>query len=88
METKPLELPTDLLQVVGEFNTGDLANETAKLLALELFREDRVSMGRAAELCHTPLAEFMEFAAEHKAPIHYGIAELEEDQRTLAKLRP
>ena len=73
METKSLELP------------GDLAEETAKLLALELFREDKVSMGRAAELCHTPIAAFMEYAAEHDVPLHYGIAELEEDRRTLVK---
>jgi predicted HTH domain antitoxin len=87
METKPLELPTDLLQVVSRLNAGDLASETAKLLALELFREDKISMGRAAELCHTPLAAFMEYAAEHRAPLHYGVAELEEDRRTLDKLR-
>ena len=88
METKTLELPADLLHAVGQFNAGDLAKETAKLLALELFREDKVSMGRAAELCLTPLAVFMEFAAEHGAPLHYGVTELEEDRRTLAKLRP
>ena len=87
METRSLELPTDLLQVVSQLNAGDLAQETAKLLALELFREDKVSMGRAAELCRTPLEVFIEFAAEHEVPLHYGIAELEEDRRTLAKLR-
>jgi len=87
METRSLELPTDLLQVVGQLNAGDLAKETAKLLALELFREDKVSLGRAAELCHTPIEAFMEFAAEHEVPLHYGIAELEEDRRTLTKLR-
>jgi predicted HTH domain antitoxin len=87
METRSLELPTDLLQVVSQLNAGDLAKETAKLLALELFREDKVSMGRAAELCRTPLEVFMEFAAAHEVPLHYGIAELEEDRRTLAKLR-
>lgn len=88
METKTLALPVGLLQAVGQFfNAGDLAKETAKLLALELFREDKVSMGRAAELCQTPIAVFMEFAAEHEVPLHYGVAELEEDRRTLAKLR-
>jgi predicted HTH domain antitoxin len=87
MDTKALELPADLLQVVSQLSTGDLAKETARLLALELFREDKVSMGRAAELCHTPLEAFMEYAAEHEVPLHYGIAELEEDRRTLSKLR-
>jgi predicted HTH domain antitoxin len=75
MEAQSLELPTDL------------AKETAKLLALELFREDKISLGRAAELCHTPLESFMQFAAEHEVPLHYGIAELEEDRRTLSTLR-
>jgi predicted HTH domain antitoxin len=87
METKSLELPADLLQFVSQLNAGDLAKETAKLLALELFRENKVSMGRAAELCHTPIESFMKYAAEHEVPLHYGIAELEEDRRTLAKLR-
>jgi predicted HTH domain antitoxin len=36
------------------------------LLALELYREDKVSLGRAAaELCHMPLAAFMDFASKH-----------------------
>jgi len=59
METQSLELPVDLLQVISQLKTGDLAKDTAKLLALELLREDKV----------------------------YGIAELEEDRRTLARLR-
>ena len=87
METQLLELPADLLQMVGQLNRGDLAKETARLLALALFREDKVSLGRAAELCHTPIEAFMEFAAEHEVPLHYGITELEEDRLTLAKLR-
>ncbi len=87
METKPLELPAALLAVVGRLNTGDLAKETAKLLALELFREDKISMGRAAELCDMPLAAFMEYAAEHEACLHYGVAELDDDRRTFDKLR-
>jgi predicted HTH domain antitoxin len=87
METKSLQLPTELLQFVSQLNTGDLATETAKLLALELFREDKVSLGRAAELCNTPIEAFMDFAAEHEVPLHYGVADLEEDRRTLAKLR-
>jgi predicted HTH domain antitoxin len=87
METMSLDLPGDLLRVVSQLEGGDLARETAKLLALELFREDKISLGRAAELCQTPIEAFMEFAAEHEVPLHYGIAELEEDRRTLAKLR-
>jgi predicted HTH domain antitoxin len=63
------------LHVASQLNAGDLAKETAKLLALELFRQDKVSMGRAAELCYTPIEAFIEFAAEHEVPLHYGIAD-------------
>ena len=48
----------------GEFGGEHLSEEAARLLALELYREDKVSLGRAAELCQTPLGSFMDFVAE------------------------
>jgi predicted HTH domain antitoxin len=82
-----LELPADLV-VAAKLDQGDVSQEAAKLIALELFREGIVSLGRAAELCSTPLAVFMEFAAAHGVPpLNYGMEQLEEDRRTLAKLR-
>jgi predicted HTH domain antitoxin len=86
MKMLPLELPVDLINV-AKLDIGDLSKEAAKLLALELFREQKVSLGRAAELCQTPLAAFMDFAAQHEiSPLRYGNAELEEDRRSLAQL--
>ncbi len=35
-------------------------------------------MGRAAELCETPLEAFMEFAGERGVALHYGIDEREQ----------
>ena len=64
----------------------NLSVEAARLLALELYRQDKVSLGRAAELCHAPLEQFMEFAGRHSVPLHYGAEELEEDRRTLERL--
>lgn len=54
--------------------------------ALELFRLDEVSLGRAAELCGTPIEAFMEFAGSHGVSLHYGLDELEEDRLTLERL--
>jgi predicted HTH domain antitoxin len=86
MESLPLELPADLIKV-AQLDAGDLSREAAKLLALELFRENRVSLGRAAELCRTSLAAFMDFAALHEvSPLRYGERELEEDRNALAEL--
>jgi predicted HTH domain antitoxin len=86
METVLLKLPADLVRA-ADLDSGDPSKEAAKLLALELFRENKISLGRAAELSQTPLALFMDFAAQHEvSPIRYGEQELEEDRRTLAEL--
>ena len=68
------------------FDTEHLSEETARLLALELYREDRVSLGRASELCQMPVEQFLQFAAQHNVSLHYGSEDLEEDRRTLARL--
>ena len=87
MATVNLELPADLVSV-AKLDQGNVSQEAAKLIALELFREGTVSLGRAAELCATPLAAFMDFAAAHGVPpLNYGAEQLEEDRRTLAMLR-
>jgi len=86
METVKIEVPTELLKVANP-NATDFSGEAVRLLALGLFREEKVSLGRAAELSQTPLAEFMDFVAAHNvSPIRYGLSELEEDRRTLAEL--
>ena len=85
MDTVRVELPAELIELAG-FGAAAVSAETARLLALELYRENRVSLGRAAELCQTPLEGFLEFAAKHEVPAHYGQDDLEEDRRTLARL--
>jgi predicted HTH domain antitoxin len=67
METVDVKLPSELLRVAN-LEEGNLSQEAARLLALELYREDKVSLGRAAELCQTPLAAFMDFGAKHGVP--------------------
>lgn len=74
------------LVLAAGLDTGNLSAETARLLALELYRKDKVSLGRASELCPAPVEQFMEFAAQHGVPLHYGAGELDEDRRTLERL--
>jgi Uncharacterised protein family (UPF0175) len=51
METGDVKLPSSLLRATnGE--ESNLSEEDARLRALELYREDKVSLGRAAEVCH------------------------------------
>jgi predicted HTH domain antitoxin len=80
METVNVKLPSELLRV-AKLEERNLSEEAARLLALELQREDKVSLGRAAELCETPVAAFMDFAAKHGVPpLRYSFEDLEERQ--------
>ena len=86
METVRIELPSALLKAAN-LEERNLSQEAARLLALELYREDKVSMGRAAELCQTPLAAFMDFAAKHRVPpLRYNYEDLEEERRSTDRL--
>ena len=82
METVDIKLPSELLRVAN-LEQRNLSQEAARLLALELYREDKVSLGRAAELCQTPLAALMDFAAKHGVPpLRYSFEDLEEERQT------
>lgn len=90
MTTVQVDLPEDLLRAASVFaNTFSpvtASREVAKLLALELFREGAVSLGRAAELCGVSQAEFMQFAAEREVALHYTLDDLEQDRQFIESL--
>jgi predicted HTH domain antitoxin len=86
METVAVELPSALLKAAN-LEERNLSQEAARLLAPELYREDKVSLGRAAELCQTPLAAFMDFVAKHGVPpLRYSSEDLEEERRSTDRL--
>ncbi|MGC1484383.1 MAG: UPF0175 family protein [Candidatus Acidiferrum sp.] len=87
METVDVKLPSELLEAAN-LDASSLSQEAARLLALELYREDKVSLGRAAELCQTPLAAFMDFAARHGVPpLRYSFEDLEEERQVADRLK-
>jgi predicted HTH domain antitoxin len=86
METVDVKLPSELLKAAN-LEAGSLSQEAARLLALELYREDKISLGRAAELCQTPVAAFMDFAAKHGVPpLRSSFEDLLEERRTAGRL--
>ena len=80
-----ITVPAELLEAAG-VNPADASRESARLLALELYREHKVSLGRAAELCDMPIEGFMVFAGKREASMHYSVSDLEEDRLTLERL--
>jgi predicted HTH domain antitoxin len=86
MASVNLQLPADLVSVAKLGEGNDVSKEAAKLIALELFREEKISLGRAAELCQTSIEAFMDYAGQHGVPLHYGVEELEQDRLNMARL--
>jgi len=86
MATVVVEIPSEALDLAG-LPVGSASSKASKLIVLELFRESRISLGRAAELAGVSVEEFMEFAAHREVPLHYGEQELFEDRETARRLK-
>ena len=67
METVKVKLLWAFLRA-ADLEGSSLSQQSARLLALELYREGDASLERAAELCQTPLSAFVDFAAMHSVP--------------------
>ncbi len=85
MTTVKIEVPEEVFALAG-MTEGSNSGRAARLLALELFREGRVSLGRAAELAGISVEEFMEFSAHRRVPLHYTAEDLAQDRATAARL--
>lgn len=85
MSTVQIELPEELFALANV--SGTPSRSASKLIALELFRERRVSAGKAAELAGVSLDEFLEFSAHREVPMHYTAADWEQDQAVARKLK-
>ncbi len=83
MKTLTIELPLELLQLLG--SEEEAKRETKIALILELVRSGKVSRAKAAELLGIPLADFPTMLAQYHIPwFDYTPEQLEQD---LDKLR-
>jgi predicted HTH domain antitoxin len=57
-------------------------------LAVGLFTERRVTLGRAARIARMSQSDFQRELGRREIPIHYDVEDLRADLRTLAALRP
>ncbi len=75
-------LKTDRSEALRRFLERGL-REARLDVALELLRESRVSMGRAAELAGVTLYEMLDLARQRGVPSGYGPQDLERDLHEL-----
>jgi predicted HTH domain antitoxin len=65
----------------------DLTEDQARLdLALGLFIDQRVTLGRGAEIARLPQADFLKELGQRGIPVHYDVEDFHADLRTLGLL--
>jgi len=73
-----LEIPQDVLDT-ARLTVDELRVE----LAVYLYAEGRLSIGKARELAEMTLWEFRQLLASRRIPPHYDVPDLDEDVATL-----
>lgn len=84
MSTVQVDLPEEMLALAKAGD--DHSHSAAKLIALELFRERRISAGKASEFAGMPLEAFLEFSAAREVPMNVTLQDWEQDQATIREL--
>ena len=78
---KTLEVPQDILDT-ARLTIDDLKVE----MAVYLYAQRRLSIGKARELADMTLWEFRQLLASRQIPPHYDTTDLDEDVATLRSL--
>ncbi len=81
MATVSIEIPDEVMHA-ARMTPEDLKRE----LAIHLFREGKLSFGKARELAGLNVWEFQNLLGSRNIPLHYGVEEYEDDLRTLKEM--
>ena len=81
MEAIEIKVPRAFIEILGLKNVEGLERHSRIVLAVELYIEGRVSLGRAAELAGVPYDEFYVFLKERGHKIRIGPKTLKEAER-------
>ena len=77
-----VKVPRDLVRILKV--RDEVVPKVVRLyLAIELYREGKVSLGKASEIAEVSKWEMMEILASKNIPIQYDVEDLEKDIKTL-----
>jgi len=85
MEEISVKVPKDLVRIL-KVRDEDVPKLVRLYLAIELYREGKVSLGKAAEIAGVSKWEMMEILASKNIPIQYSVDDLEKDIKTLEEI--
>jgi predicted HTH domain antitoxin len=81
MATVFIEIPSEVIHA-ARMTPEELRRE----LAIHLFREEKLSFGKARELAGMNVWDFQNLLGSRNIPVHYGMEEYEEDLKTLKEM--
>ena len=90
MKTRKIEVPEDLLALLQQSRLGSRppAEQVKMILAIHLFQEGIISVGRAAELAGEPRATFELLLGEMGIPpVRYELADYEREWQAIQRAR-
>ncbi len=79
-----LQIPEEIYSVIG--TRRDLAKEVLKRLAVALYAERKISLGKAVELAGVSYSNFFDLLADCGVYLDYDEEDLNEDMETLRRL--
>jgi predicted HTH domain antitoxin len=80
-----VSFPEDILSL-AKINKEDMPKEIRKMVAFEMYRAGKISLGRACELGGLSRIEFFEENKDLKIPLNYDENDLKDDLATLKRL--
>lgn len=87
METRTVEVPEEILRLLEGSRLGDRSepDRVRVALAVHLFQEGVISLGKAAELAEEPRISFEWFLVQLGIPtVHYDVPDYQQDLRAFA----
>ncbi len=80
-----VKIPSDVVGLIGE--DKNIEKESRMLIATELYREGKISVGKAAELANLPFEDFIEELKYRKTKIYslLGISEAKNEESMAEK---
>lgn len=81
-----IPLPKEITMIM-KVRERDLSTTLRKIIAVELFREGLVSIGKAGEIAGISRHEMLDLLSAKKIPLHYSAEDLQEDVKTLASVK-
>jgi len=77
----PIEIPREVIHA-----TRMTPEELRRELAIHLFQQGKLSFGKAREMTGMTVWAFQQLLGSREIPVHYDVADYEEDLTTLKEL--